>query len=62
MHCISPYSYRMRENTDQKNFSIWTLFTQCNLCLLNLYIDTGTRYLRNMFSISLESEQKQEKE
>ena len=27
--CISPYSYRMRENTDQKKLCIWTLFTQC---------------------------------
>ena len=27
---ISPYSVRMRENTDQKNFCIWTLFTQCS--------------------------------
>ena len=25
---ISPYSVRMRENTDQKNLLIWTLFTQ----------------------------------
>ena len=26
---ISPYSVRMRENTDQKKLSIWTLFTPC---------------------------------
>ena len=26
---ISPYSARMRENTDQKKLHIWTLFTQC---------------------------------
>ena len=26
---ISPYSVRMRENTDQKKLHIWTLFTQC---------------------------------
>ena len=26
---ISPYSVRMRENTDQKKLGIWTLFTQC---------------------------------
>ena len=25
---ISPYSVRMRENTDQKKLRIWTLFTQ----------------------------------
>ena len=25
------YSVRMRENTDQKNLRIWTLFTQSNL-------------------------------
>ena len=28
---ISPYSVRMRENTDQKKRRIWTLFTQCVL-------------------------------
>ena len=27
-YCISPYSVEMRENMDQKNLSIWTLFTQ----------------------------------
>ena len=26
---ISPYSVRMRENTNQKLLHIWTLFTQC---------------------------------
>ena len=26
---ISPYSVRMRKNTDQKKLLIWTLFTQC---------------------------------
>ena len=26
---ISPYSVRMRENTDKKLLRIWTLFTQC---------------------------------
>ena len=26
---ISPYSVGMRENTNQKNIRIWTLFTQC---------------------------------
>ena len=26
---ISPYSVRMRENTDQKKLRIWTLFTLC---------------------------------
>ena len=28
--CISPYSVRMRENTDQEKLRIWTLFTQCS--------------------------------
>ena len=28
-HCISPYSVRIRENTDQKKLCIWKLFTQC---------------------------------
>ena len=28
---ISPYSVRMRENTDQKKFRLWTHVTQCNL-------------------------------
>ena len=27
--CISPYSVWMRENTDQKNLHIWTLFSPC---------------------------------
>ena len=27
----SPYSVRIQENTDQKQFVIWTLFTQCCL-------------------------------
>ena len=30
LQTISPYSVRMRENTDQKKLPIWTLFTQCN--------------------------------
>ena len=28
---ISPYSSRIRENTDQKKLRIWTLFTHCML-------------------------------
>ena len=28
---ISPYSVRMRENTDRKKLRIWTLLTQCLL-------------------------------
>ena len=31
---ISPYSVRMRENTDQQILRIWTLFTQCVLLIL----------------------------
>ena len=31
---ISPYSVRMRENTDQKKLRIWTLFTQCKILWL----------------------------
>ena len=27
----TPYSVRMRENTDRKKLPIWTLFTQCIL-------------------------------
>ena len=27
---ISPYSVRVRKNTDQKKLRIWTLFTQCD--------------------------------
>ena len=34
---ISPYSVRMRENTDQKKLRIWTLFTQCKKILLFLF-------------------------
>ena len=39
---ISPYSIRMRENTDQEKLRIWTLFTQCLPCYLK-----GKRYLFN---------------
>ena len=28
LHSKSPYSVRIRENTDQKKLRIWTLFTQ----------------------------------
>ena len=31
---ISPYSVRMREDTDQKNLHIWTLLTQWLHCPL----------------------------
>ena len=31
LNSISPYSVRMRENTDQKKLRIWTLFTQWRL-------------------------------
>ena len=34
--CISPYSVRVRENTDQKTLRIWTLFTQCYVLCLKL--------------------------
>ena len=35
LRSISPYSVQMRENTDQKNLRIWTLFTQwCGEILL----------------------------
>ena len=33
---ISPYSVRMRENTDQKILRIWTLFTQCLVFALQI--------------------------
>ena len=33
---ISPYSVRMRENTDKKKLRIWTLFWQCQGLLLEL--------------------------
>ena len=29
MERFTRYSVRIQENKDQKNFSIWTLFTQC---------------------------------
>ena len=34
---ISPYSFRMRENTDQKKFRIWTHSTQCNIQIRTNY-------------------------
>ena len=33
---VSPYSVRMRENTDKKKLCIWTLFRQCQGLLLEL--------------------------
>ena len=35
--CISPYSVRMRESTDQKLLRIWTLFTQWLVTFLLVY-------------------------
>ena len=32
---ISPYSFRMWENTDQKKLPIWTLFVQWKLIIQN---------------------------
>ena len=34
--CKSPYSVRIRENTDQKKLRIWTLFTQRKIWLLEI--------------------------
>ena len=38
LHMYSPYSARMRENTDQERLRIWTLFTQSIFCeiIMNL--------------------------
>ena len=38
---ISPYSVRMRENRDQKNLRIWTLFTQCEIHLFFWFMFTN---------------------
>ena len=35
---ISPYSVRMRENTDQKKLRIWTLFMQCPTIQILVYL------------------------
>ena len=40
---ISPYSVRMRENTDQKILRIWTLFTQWMIW----YLEDFNRFLSN---------------
>ena len=43
---ISPYSVRMRENTDQKKLLIWTLFTQLiEINMKNIFLETHTRSL-----------------
>ena len=34
---ISPYSVRMRENTDQKKLRIWTHFTQCDSHISSIF-------------------------
>ena len=47
--CISPYSVRMQENTDQKKLCMWTLFPQCLfyvLCL-NFSAETKTNFISN---------------
>ena len=38
MTFISPYSVRMRENTDQKKIRIWTLFRQCLKSTLDIHL------------------------
>ena len=42
---ISPYSVRMRENTDKKKLLIWTLSTQCHVML------TKCLKQQNLFSL-----------
>ena len=43
---IFPYSVRMRENTDQKNLFIWTLFTQQkNRSIVTKYFNSTGRSL-----------------
>ena len=32
------YSVRIQEDTDQKQFRIWTLFTECTFCYQNIQI------------------------
>ena len=50
---ISPYSVRMRENTDQKKLRIWTHFTQCTRFLkkVNLAEDchSASIFFRTLF-------------
>ena len=53
---ISPYSVRMRENTDQKNLCIWTFFMQCVFALLMLFMNRfccrlWTSRLTNIFTL-----------
>ena len=40
-YSVSPYSIRMRENTDQKKLRVWTIFTQwksgMRYCVINIH-------------------------
>ena len=47
--CISPYSVRMQENTDQKKLCMWTLFPQClfHVLCLNFSAETKTNFISN---------------
>ena len=54
---ISPYSVRMRENTDQKKMRIWTLFTQYHSYLERRCTSvalSGRKLLENGSEFSLE--------
>ena len=42
--CIFPYSFRIRENTDQKKLRIWTLFTQCNFKTVSQKLEKSSSF------------------
>ena len=44
------YSVRMRENTEQKKFRIWTLFTQC----LDIWVFDNTIFFDDLFTLTLQ--------
>ena len=50
LQSISPYSFQIRGNRDQKKLRIWTLLTQCSN-IRDISMDsTGKRNLYNFFS------------
>ena len=59
--CISLYLVRMRENTDQKNLHIWTLFTRWKISIEKpisgpYFRSSGLNTERYFVSLSIQSE------
>ena len=49
--CISPYSVRMRESTDQKLLRIWTLFSQRTLVNLDTFFMITWSFFTQLYKV-----------